>query len=156
MGWKESRAGLRRQVLGNLRPGSKKSGPIAGATISKEASGKESGKAMQGAGPSHGAAQSEMSKTESEGHSSAASFIDSAKEHLPGQNEGYRGVWAANPQLIVPRSLSGLVEKLAPRRQGRSKAIKCRLLHIRCRAEIQNYCSYELPATVRSFPGRKW
>jgi hypothetical protein len=38
---------------------------------------------MQGAGPWNGAAHKEMSKKESEGHSSAASFIDSVKEHLP-------------------------------------------------------------------------
>ena len=51
---------------------------------------------MQGADPSHGAAQREMSKTESEGHSSAASFIDSAKEHLLRQNEGHRALQTAS------------------------------------------------------------
>jgi len=56
---------------------------------------------MQGAGPSHGAAQSEMSKTESEGHSSAASFIDSVKKHLLRQNESHLKFMTANLQVIL-------------------------------------------------------
>jgi hypothetical protein len=91
----------------------KKSGPIAGATISKEAVGKESGKAMQGADPSHGAAQREMSKTESEGHLSAASFIDSAKKHLPRQKYRCCGLRAANLQVLVFPLLTAWARKEA-------------------------------------------
>jgi hypothetical protein len=56
---------------------------------------------MQGADPSHGAAQREMSKTESEGHSSAASFIDSGKEHLPRQSQSLLTLEAAGLQIKV-------------------------------------------------------
>jgi len=46
---------------------------------------------MQGTDPAKEAAQCEMSKKESEGHSSAASFIDTGKVHFPLQKQpGYR------------------------------------------------------------------
>ena len=55
---------------------------------------------MQDADPPAGAAQRE-SRTESEGHSSAASFINLAKVHLPRQKEEAREAARAQPQVAV-------------------------------------------------------
>ena len=46
---------------------------------------------MQLAVPILGTAQREMSRIESEGHSSAASFIDIPKQHLPRQRKLFSG-----------------------------------------------------------------
>ena len=68
---------------------------------------------MQGADPSHGTARREMSKTESEGHSSAASFIDSVKKHLPRQNCYSRRPRMANLQVLVSLLLNAHTRKEA-------------------------------------------
>jgi hypothetical protein len=66
-----------------------KAAPFLGPLSQKRHVGKESGKAMQGADPANGAAQKEKSVKESEGHSSAASFIDSGKVHFLRQRSGF-------------------------------------------------------------------
>jgi hypothetical protein len=72
----------------------RKSGPISGATFSKEAVGKELGKAIQQANPPVGLAQERCREQKVKVISSAASFIELILKHLPRQR-----IWPAAPAM---------------------------------------------------------
>jgi hypothetical protein len=112
----------------------KKKGPISGATFSKEAIGKESGKAIQ-ANPPVGLARREMSRTESEGHSSAAaSFIDISIKHLLRQRK-CAGEHLRVKLQVVEKYWVGLRPAVAWGCRGIIfEGWDCRFLHIDCRA----------------------
>lgn len=151
--------------LHSPKPGQKRAAPFLGPQFKRGDRKETSGKAMQGAAPPAGTAQREMSRTESEGHSSAASFHTSAKKHLPGQNPCSQAiVMNITCGLVKSRTCNdfGLCRHPATKPVlGQRNEHSCTfaagtgsLVEMRQPRPVTGYAC-ELPATVRSLPGRK-
>jgi hypothetical protein len=92
---------------------------------------------MQDADPPAGAAQRE-SRTESEGHSSAASFINLTKVHLPRQRKESHKPVQARLQVAVQPQVADRFKRGGTADQPDRGEEHCTFLHFHCRANPQN------------------
>ena len=110
-----------------------KAAPFLGPHSQKRQVGKESGKAIQRANPPVGLAQREMSRTESEGHSSAASFIELGLKHLPRQRRRLSRARGAELQELAKATLTVRAGWRLGCRRAVTQREDCTILHIHCR-----------------------